>query len=103
MFIIVSINVGVSPIIGFPLLINLYAFWILIYGTALDFKPSIIVAYVTWGIGLAALIGRAFDISFEMVMVLHALAVLAGNIIPGHIANREFRKIKNKEKEFESV
>ena len=47
MFIIVSINVGVSPIIGFPLLINLYAFWILIYGTALDFKPSIIAAYVT--------------------------------------------------------
>ena len=103
MFIIVSINVGVSPIIGFPLLINLYAFWILIYGTALDFKPSIIAAYVSWGIGLVALIGRAFDISFEMVMLLHALAVLAGYIIPGHIANREFRKIKNKEKEFESV
>src|SRR6059058_5247390 len=35
MFIIVGINLGVPPIKGFPLLINLYAFWILIYGSAL--------------------------------------------------------------------
>src|SRR5215208_3283867 len=48
MFIIVSINVGVSPLYGFPLLISLYAFWILVYGTALSFKPSIIAAYITW-------------------------------------------------------
>src|SRR5690606_25843544 len=63
-FIIVFINVGaralyhrynefnLMPItMGFALLINLYAFWVLIYGAALNFKPSIIAAYATWGIG----------------------------------------------------
>src|SRR4051812_38966780 len=58
-FIIVAMNVGVSPYYGFPLLISLYSFWILVYGTALNFRPSVIGAYVSWAIGLAALfIGR---------------------------------------------
>ena len=94
MFIIVAINVGLSPIIGFSLLINLYAFWILIYGTALNFKPSIIAAYLTWGVGFAAL----FVKTFEMTMVLHALAALLGYIIPGYIANNEFKKLHSKDK-----
>ena len=112
MFIIVSINVAayaihdrfgvsfISPVnIGFALLVNLYSFWILIYGTALNFKPSIIGAYISWAIGLTAL----FVNTFQQVMMLHALAVLVGYIIPGHIANSEFKKIKRKEKEAESV
>jgi hypothetical protein len=103
-FIIVAINVGTRLLvpynapqtivvnIGFALLVNLYAFWILIYGTALNFKPSIIAAYVTWAIGIAAL----FMHSFEQVMLLHALATLVGYIIPGHIANNEFKKLQRK-------
>jgi hypothetical protein len=101
MFIIISINVGARIMdniatvnIGFSLLISLYAFWILIYGTALNFKPSIIGAYVSWAIGLVAL----FLNDFEKVMALHALAVLCGYIIPGHIANREFNKLHSKDK-----
>jgi hypothetical protein len=106
LFIIVSINVGArllynkygvddgTPVrIGFALLINLYAFWVLVYGTALNFKPSVIGAYCTWAIGFAAL----FMKTFEQVMLLHALAVLAGYIIPGHIANKEFKKLHRKE------
>jgi hypothetical protein len=89
MFVIVAINLGIGPMFGFPLLINLYGFWILIYGTALHFKPSIIGAVITWCCGFAAL----FVKSFEWVMILHALAVLCGYIIPGHLANSEFRKI----------
>jgi hypothetical protein len=106
-FIIVAINVGTRVIfrkygagdltfvnIGFALLINLYAFWILIYGTALNFRPSVIGAYVAWAFGIAAL----FSQDFERVMILQALAVLAGYIIPGHLANREFKKIRREEK-----
>ncbi len=106
MFIIVSMNIGarilieryqqfdITPInIGFALLINLYAFWMLIYGTALNFKPSVIGAYVTWGIGFAAL----FMKTFEQVMLLHALAALAGYIIPGYIAKSEFKKLRRTE------
>lgn len=107
MFVIVATNIGarviakrygafdVTPInMGFALLINLYAFWILIYGTALNFRPSVIAAYCTWAIGFAAL----FMSSFEQVMLLHALAVLVGYIIPGHIANREFNKVRRTDK-----
>lgn len=106
-FIIVAINIGSRVLIkrygvqdmtfvniGFALLINLYAFWILIYGTALSFRPSVIGAYVTWALGFVALFAR----DFEQVMILQALAVLAGYIIPGHLANREFRKLRRADK-----
>lgn len=112
MFIIAAINIGSRVIfkkygegdmvfvnIGFALLINLYAFWILIYGTALSFRPSVIGAYVAWAFGIAAL----FSGDFEQVMLLQALAVLAGYIIPGHLANREFKKLKRMDKALERV
>lgn len=101
-FIITAINIGTREVarynasdelivnIGFGLLINLYAFWILIYGTALNFRPSIIAAYITWAIG----IGSLFVHSFPMVMLLHSVAVLIGYIIPGHMANIEFKKLQ---------
>ena len=99
-FIILSMNLGVSPDNGFALLISLYGFWILIYGTALNFKPSIIAAYVTWAIGFVALFTHKFTESshdqFQWIMIFHALAALCGYIIPGHIANNEFKKIKRK-------
>jgi hypothetical protein len=88
LFIIVSMNIGVSPVKGFALLIGLYGFWILIYGAALDFKPSIIAAYIVWAFGAIAL----FQIDFNTVMLLHAAAVLCGYIIPGHVANIRFKK-----------
>lgn len=117
MFIIVAINVGSAVLsknyklindgsdgmpfvnIGFALLISLYAFWILIYGTALNFKPSIIGAYCTWAIGIVALFAQ----DFQKVMLLQALAVLVGYIIPGHMANHEFKKLKKADKEEERV
>jgi hypothetical protein len=92
-FIIVSINVADIPRTGFSLLVSLYAFWILIYGTALNFKPSIIAAYVTWAIAVASLLMK----TFEMVMAMHALAALCGYIIPGYIANREFKKLHSED------
>jgi hypothetical protein len=92
MLIIVSINMGVSPVKGFGLLLGLYGFWILIYGAVLNFKPSIIGAYITWAFAFASL----FVDEFEWTMLLHAAAVLCGYIIPGHIAYIEFNK-ENKE------
>ncbi|HEX6915080.1 MAG TPA: hypothetical protein VF145_07550, partial [Chitinophagaceae bacterium] len=106
-FIIVAINVGARFVydltasgsasgafvnIGFALLINLYAFWILVYGSALNFRPSVIGAYVSWALGFTAM----FVNQFQWVMALHATAVLAGYIIPGHIANNEFKKVRSK-------
>lgn len=109
MFIIVAINLGARYVyrftesdeaamtfvnIGFALLVNLYAFWILVYGTALNFRPSILGAYGSWALGLTAM----FINEFDWVMGLHAGAVLVGYIIPGHIANKEFKKIHSRDK-----
>ncbi|HET9430254.1 MAG TPA: hypothetical protein VFO70_03710 [Chitinophagaceae bacterium] len=89
--IILSMNLGVSPVKGFALLTGLIGFWILIYGTALNFKPSIAGAYITWAISFVALFLR--ENQFDITMLLQALSALAGYIIPGHIANKEFKKI----------
>lgn len=97
-FIIVSINMGVGPEKGFAILIGVYGFWVLIYGTALNFKPSIIGAYITWAIAFMSL----FTKEFQWIMLLHGLAVLCGYIVPGHLANFEFHKF-NKETSLKSV
>ncbi len=94
MLIIVAINRGVSPVLGFSLLLGLYGFWILIYGAGLNFKPSIIGAYITWTCAFAGLFVETFD----WTMLLHATAVLLGYIIPGHLANIEFKKAHGQEK-----
>jgi hypothetical protein len=88
-FVILAMNLGVSPLKGFAILIGTYGFWILIYGALLDFKPSIIGAFVTWAFGIGALFAQ----SFEQTMILHGAAVLFGYIIPGHIAYKEFKKL----------
>lgn len=98
MLIVVSINLGVPPTKGFALLLGLYGFWILIYGAVLNFKPSVIGAYITWGFAFASL----FVADFKWTMLLHAAAVLCGYIIPGHIAYKEFSKL-NKEASKKSV
>jgi hypothetical protein len=96
MSIIIAMNVGVSPVKGFPLLISLYGFWILIYGALLDFKPSVIGAFVTWVCAFIAL----FQTGFEIVMLLHAAAALCGYIIPGHIAYKRFNRQTTARKSF---
>lgn len=90
--IILSINIGVSPIYGFGLLLGLYGFWILIYGSVMNFRPSLIGAYITWSFAF----GSLFAEDFRLTMLLHALAVLCGYIIPGHLAYKEFNKVQEK-------
>jgi hypothetical protein len=87
--ILVAMNRRLEPVVGFPLLISLYGFWVLIHGTALDFKPSVIGAFFVWGFALVGL----FLTTLEGVMLVHAGAVLCGYIIPGHIARNEFSKL----------
>lgn len=88
LIIILSMNMGVPPVKGFALLLGLYGFWILIYGAIMNFRPSFYGAYITWGFAVASL----FVSDFKWTMLFHALAVLAGYIIPGYMANRAFKK-----------
>lgn len=89
LLIILAMNVDLKPTIGFPLLTGLYAFWIMIYGALLNFKPSVIASYIVFGLALTSM----FVPAFQWVMALHALAALIGYIIPGHIAYNAFKKI----------
>ncbi len=88
LLIIVAMNVALTPIIGFALLTGLYGFWILIYGALLNFKPSLVAAYLVWALALTAM----FVPTFGWVMALHATAVLVGYIIPGYMANSAFKR-----------
>ena len=88
--IIFSMNMGVDPLKGFALLLGLYGFWILIYGTVLNFRPSVIGAYITWALAFLSL----FLDRFDLVMAVHAIAVLCGYIIPGYLARQDFNKLK---------
>jgi hypothetical protein len=91
--IIFSMNMGVSPLKGFGLLLGLYGFWILIYGSILNFRPSVIGAYISWILGFVTM----FMNDFASVMLVHAIAVLCGYLIPGYLAKKEFDQLKQKQ------
>ena len=88
MLVILSMSAGLLPRFGFTMLMNLYAFWILIYATVLNFKSSMIGAFMMWLLAFTAL----FVSTFKSVMILHAVGVLFGYIIPGHLANKKFNE-----------
>ena len=94
MLIVVGMNVGVGPKLGFCMLMAIYGFWVLIYGALFNFKPSQIGSYFIWACALAGM----FMKTWEWVMILHGAAVFAGYIIPGHMAYYEFKKAEGRQK-----
>jgi len=70
----------------------LYAFWMYIYGSAIKFKPLIIGAIVNWA---AAILIFIVD-DFKYGMIISAVAVLLGYLIPGYMLRNQFRKSSQK-------
>lgn len=66
----------------------LYAFWMFIHGSAIRFKPLIVGAFVNWAAALAIF----YATDFRHDMMISALAVLIGYLIPGYMLRSEFRK-----------
>lgn len=66
----------------------LYAFWMYIHGSTTRFTPLIIGAYFNW----AAAIAIFFLTDFKLIMMVSALAVLAGYIVPGYIQRAQYKK-----------
>ena len=66
----------------------LYAFWMYIHGSATQFKPLIVGAFFNWAAAVAIF---CFS-DFEIIMMISAVAVLAGYIIPGYIQRRDYKK-----------
>ncbi|MHA4843736.1 hypothetical protein ACX0G7_06220 [Flavitalea antarctica] len=66
----------------------LYAFWMYIHGSALRFKPLIIGAYINW---VAAILMFAID-PFRYDMMISAVAIFFGYLVPGYMLKAAYRK-----------
>ena len=66
----------------------LYAFWMFIHGSAIRFKPLLIGAVFNWI--AAILIFLVNDILY--VMLISAVAILIGYLIPGYMLRNQYNK-----------
>lgn len=66
----------------------LYAFWMFIHGSAIRFRPLIIGAWVNWAGALAIF----WVDNFRYDMMISAVVVLIGYIIPGYMLRADYRK-----------
>jgi hypothetical protein len=73
---------------GFGYYYILYAFWMYIHGSAIRFKPLLVGAIVNW----AAAVAIFFIEDFSYDMIVSALAVLVGYLIPGYMLKAEYKR-----------
>src|SRR4051812_6512110 len=71
----------------YPMVMMVYGIWLFISGGALKFRPLIFGAIINWILTVVA-----FFSPFETQLLLLAVAVLLGYIIPGHMLQSKFRK-----------
>ncbi len=71
----------------YPTLMVVYAFGIFIFGGILRYKPLMYGAYSNWILAIVA-----FFVAYDWQLLLLALAVLSGFVIPGHLLNRRFHQ-----------
>jgi hypothetical protein len=67
----------------------LYAFWMFIRGSAIRFTPLIVGACINWA--AAIFIFFAKD-DFLSIMIISAIAILAGYLIPGYMLRNRYNK-----------
>ncbi len=75
----------------YPMVMLIYGIWLFISGGALKFRPLIIGGIINWALAIAALF-----FEFEQQLIILAVAVLFGYIIPGHMLRLKYRKGKSK-------
>jgi Flp pilus assembly protein TadB len=73
----------------------LYAFWMFIHGSAIRFQPLIIGAIVNWAAAIAIFVTP----DFFYKMVISAIAILVGYLIPGYMLRNQFKKSNQRNKE----
>ncbi len=88
--IIISMNIpdAVHPNEGFGYFLMVYAFLMLVQGGALKFRPLFIGAVINWAGAIAIFINQ----EFKYDMLITAIAVFIGYIIPGYILRRQHAK-----------
>lgn len=79
---------GQSIAFAFGYFFILYAFWMYIHGSAIRFKPLIIGAIVNWAAAIAIFIVK----DFKYAMIISAIAVAVGYLIPGYMLRNLYKK-----------
>lgn len=88
--IILSINISVSPNVGFGFFLMIFAFVMIIKGGAIHSRALKIGALINW----AGALGIFFCREFKYDMLIMAIAILLGYILPGLILWLQYKKNK---------
>lgn len=83
----VLFNQGTLKIATYPMVMMVYGMWLFISGGALAFRPLQIGGWINW---IFAVI--AFYVTFDIQLILLAMAVLLGYIIPGYMLRSRYNK-----------
>lgn len=86
--IILSINISVSANEGFGYFLMVYGFLMLIQGGAIRFRPLFVGAIINW----AGCLAIFFNKEFKYDMLITAVAVFIGYIIPGLMLRNKYSK-----------
>lgn len=71
----------------YPMVMMIYGIWLYISGGVIKFKPLQIGGGINWALAITA-----FFVDFDIQLVLLAMAVLLGYIIPGYILRSRYNK-----------
>lgn len=71
----------------YPMVLVVYGMWLFISGGAMKFNPLIIGGVINWIIACIAVF-----VNFETQLILLAIAVLLGYIIPGYLLRAKFSR-----------
>lgn len=71
----------------FPTMMVLYGFAIYMFGGMLRYRPLQYGAFANW-----ALAAAGFFVTYDVQLLLLALAVVCGFIVPGHLLNRRYNR-----------
>ena len=71
----------------YPMVLLIYGVWLFVSGGALKFKPLIAGGIINWALAVVS-----FFQPFNIQLLLLAIAVLLGYIIPGHILKSHYKK-----------
>ncbi|MBP6334896.1 MAG: hypothetical protein KA444_05435 [Bacteroidia bacterium] len=97
-YILISFLVSLVTVLAFmsklglmtyPLVMMVYGMWLFCSGGIIQFRPLIIGGILNWILGILS----AFT-TFEYQLIILALAVLLGYIIPGHMLKTKFHNEK---------
>ena len=72
----------------YPLIMIVYGTMLFTIGGCLQFKPLIIGGIINWLLAIAA-----FFVAFDMQLLIIAVAVLSGYIIPGYLLSKRHSAI----------